>query len=149
MQILISYICVYIYVCVCVYLQTFLNVSKAKKNRKSRFHVSFRFAYPFLFPCNLASHRLSSRQTLVSNGRIFQVPWHNMSRAHLPNLTLQMIHHDSPHPALYNPLDTVSDVLNSAFFRSISCSRLYSTKTDLKCGPVSNGSKYSVLDQQP
>ncbi|KAG2328438.1 hypothetical protein Bca52824_011166 [Brassica carinata] len=83
--------------------------------------------------------RLSSRQTLVSNGRIFKVPCHNMSRAHLPNLTLQLIHHDSPHPPLYNPLDTVSGVLTAAYFRSIACSRLYSTKTDLKCGSISNG----------
>ncbi|KAL0714043.1 hypothetical protein Bca4012_021021 [Brassica carinata] len=86
--------------------------------------------------------RLSSRQTLVNNGRIFKVSCHNMSRAHLPNLTLQLIHHDSPHPPLYNPLDTISDVLTAAYFRSIACSRLYSTKTDLKYGSISNGGEY-------
>ena len=51
MQILISYICLYIYI--------FIDVSKMfpkqKKNRKSYFHVSKRIfsAYPFSFPCNL------------------------------------------------------------------------------------------------
>ncbi|CAN8290499.1 unnamed protein product [Cochlearia groenlandica] len=65
------------------------------------------------------------------------------SLAHKPNLTLELIHRDSPHSPLYNPLLTVSDRLNAAFNRSISRSRRFSTKqTDLQSGLVSNGGEY-------
>ncbi|KFK44926.1 hypothetical protein AALP_AA1G320800 [Arabis alpina] len=62
--------------------------------------------------------------------------------SHRNNLTVELIHRDSPHSPLYNPLHTVSDRLNAAFHRSISRSRQFSTKPDLQSGLVSTGSEY-------
>ncbi|CAH2034735.1 unnamed protein product [Thlaspi arvense] len=64
------------------------------------------------------------------------------SSAHRKNLTVELIHRDSPHSPLYNPLHTVSDRLNAAFRRSITRSRHFSTKTDLQSGLIANGGEY-------
>ncbi|ESQ33679.1 hypothetical protein EUTSA_v10009809mg [Eutrema salsugineum] len=64
------------------------------------------------------------------------------SSAHRSNLTVELIHRDSPHSPLYNPLHTVSDRLNAAFLRSISRSRHFSTKTDLQSGLIATGGEY-------
>ncbi|CAH8266769.1 unnamed protein product [Arabidopsis lyrata] len=58
------------------------------------------------------------------------------------NLTVELIHRDSPHSPLYNPHHTVSDGLNATFLRSISRSRRFNTKTDLQSGLISNGGEY-------
>ncbi|KAG7563990.1 Xylanase inhibitor N-terminal [Arabidopsis suecica] len=82
--------------------------------------------------------------------------WYNMLRRHnltaifcfsstianRENLTVELIHRDSPHSPLYNPHHTVSDGLNAAFLRSISRSRRFNTKTDLQSGLISNGGEY-------
>ncbi|CAF1929053.1 BnaA09g25090D [Brassica napus] len=63
--------------------------------------------------------------------------------AHSQDLTFKLIHRDSPHSPLYNPLHTVSDRLKAGFLRSISRSRRFSTKTDdLQSGLISNGGEY-------
>ncbi|KAG2304152.1 hypothetical protein Bca52824_032803 [Brassica carinata] len=62
--------------------------------------------------------------------------------AHSQDLTVKLIHRDSPHSPLYNPLHTVSDRLNAAFHRSISRSRRLSTKTNLQSGLIANGGEY-------
>ncbi|CAN7093562.1 probable aspartic protease At2g35615 [Brassica rapa] len=63
--------------------------------------------------------------------------------AHSQDLTFKLIHRDSPHSPLYNPLHTVSDRLKAAFLRSISRSRRFSTKTDdLQSGLIANGGEY-------
>lgn len=62
--------------------------------------------------------------------------------AHSQDLTIKLIHRDSPHSPLYNPFHTVSDRLNAAFLRSISRSRRFSTKTDLQSGLIANGGEY-------
>ncbi|CAD5314199.1 unnamed protein product [Arabidopsis thaliana] len=64
------------------------------------------------------------------------------SSANRENLTVELIHRDSPHSPLYNPHHTVSDRLNAAFLRSISRSRRFTTKTDLQSGLISNGGEY-------
>ncbi|KAL1204967.1 putative aspartic protease [Cardamine amara subsp. amara] len=66
----------------------------------------------------------------------------NTSSAHRKNLTVELIHRDSPHSPLYNPHHTISDRLNAAFLRSISRSRHFATKTDLQSGLVANGGEY-------
>ncbi|CAH2034731.1 unnamed protein product [Thlaspi arvense] len=57
-------------------------------------------------------------------------------------ITVELIHRDSPRSPLYNPLHTVSDRLNAAFLHSISRSRYFSTKTNLKSGIVGAGGAY-------
>ncbi|CAA7061235.1 unnamed protein product [Microthlaspi erraticum] len=64
------------------------------------------------------------------------------SAAHHKNLTIKLIHRDSPHSPLYNPHHTVSDRLNAAFLRSISRSRQFTTKTDLQSSLIANGGEY-------
>ncbi|KAF8047602.1 hypothetical protein N665_2931s0001 [Sinapis alba] len=61
---------------------------------------------------------------------------------HSQDLTVKLIHRDSPHSPLYNHLHTVSDRLHAAFHRSISRSRRFSTKTDLQSGLIANGGEY-------
>ncbi|KAJ0230987.1 Aspartyl protease family protein [Hirschfeldia incana] len=62
--------------------------------------------------------------------------------AHSQDLTVKLIHRDSPHSPLYNPLHTVSDRHKAAFHRSISRSRRFSTKTDLQSGLIASGGEY-------
>ncbi|XP_010540700.1 PREDICTED: probable aspartic protease At2g35615 [Tarenaya hassleriana] len=66
-----------------------------------------------------------------------------------PNLTIELIHRDSPRSPLYNSLDTISDRLKAAFRRSVSRSRHFknpkapfSSKTDLKSGLLAEGGEY-------
>ncbi|CAE6192907.1 unnamed protein product [Arabidopsis arenosa] len=88
--------------------------------------------------------------------------WYNMLRRHnltaifcfsstianRENLTVELIHRDSPHSPLYNPHHTVSDGLNAAFLRSISRSRRFNTKTDLQSGCELGSAKAAPIAQQ-
>ncbi|KFK40005.1 hypothetical protein AALP_AA3G317700 [Arabis alpina] len=65
------------------------------------------------------------------------------SLAHSKHFTVELIHRDSPHSPLYNPLNTVTDRLNAAFLRSISRSRRFSyQQTDLQSGLVGAGGEF-------
>ncbi|CAH2051829.1 unnamed protein product [Thlaspi arvense] len=68
--------------------------------------------------------------------------WAPFSSAQKKTLTVELIHRDSPRSPLYNPLHTVSNRLNAAFLHSISCSRYFSTKTDIQSGLIGNSGDY-------
>ncbi|CAA7020372.1 unnamed protein product [Microthlaspi erraticum] len=66
------------------------------------------------------------------------------SSTHPKNITVQLIHRDSPHSPLYNPLTSVTDRLNAAFLRSISRSKRFNIKsqTDLQSGLIGAGGEF-------
>ncbi|ESQ52176.1 hypothetical protein EUTSA_v10017839mg [Eutrema salsugineum] len=66
------------------------------------------------------------------------------SMAHPKNLTIELIHRDSPHSPLYNPLKTDTDRLNAALLRSISRSRRFNhqSQTDLQSGLIGAGGEF-------
>lgn len=116
-----------------------------------RFNL-FAFPFvPFINPCKLSltppqtfqKSKMATQTFLYSSLlAIIIIFFTSSSSAHRKTLTVELIHRDSPHSPLYNPLHTVSDRLNAAFRRSISRSRHLSTKTDLQSGLISSGGEY-------